>query len=291
MEASGPDRGEDDRARSTREEAIDAAPGLARLTVTAWVRTAEWTLGSTVRAGRFAARAVISGESVPDLIDEARANLRSVLGVNEIEERIAGLLSGGQGTDKHAPLRDRGAELLQSSADVLDGAPLHPAYENILADLAPDEARILRLLAGAGPQATVDVRTYRPLDVGSRLVAQGLSMIGRNAGVQFADSVPQYLNNLNRLGLIWFSREPLESSTAAYQVLEAQPDVLEAIKRTGRARVVRRSVKLTAFGRDFCDVALPEDAGPPTGEFATVAAEPAGEPDAEPAGEPDSGGS
>ena len=288
MEASRPEGGQDDRARSAREEAMDAAPGLARVTLGAWVRTAEWTFGSTARAGRRVARAVLSGESVPDLVEDARAGLRGLLGVNEIEERIAGLISGGRsGGDAGAPLRDRGAQLLQSSADVLDGAPLHPAYENILADLAPDEARILRLLAGDGPQAAVDVRTWRPLDVGSRLVSQGLSMIGRHAGVQFPDSVPQYLNNLNRLGLIWFSREPLEGSTSSYQVLEAQPDVLDAIKQAGRARIVRRSVKLTAFGQDFCEVALPESGGPPTGEFEALSDEPDAQPEV--AGDPGAG--
>lgn len=256
---------------------MDAAPGLARLTVGAWVRTAEWTVSSGARAGRRVARAVLSGESVPDLVDDARAGLRSLLGVNEIEERIAGLLSPGRGarasggrSDAQPELRERGAELLNRSSDVLDGAPMHPAYENILADLAPDEARILRLFAGAGPQAAVDVRTYRPLDIGSKLVAQGLSMIGRHAGLQFEDRVPQYMNNLNRLGLIWFSRDRIESRTA-YQVLEAQPDLLEATKRAGRARVVRRSIRLTEFGRDFCEIAFPDDAGPPTGEFAAVA--------------------
>jgi hypothetical protein len=280
MEASSPGTGENGRTRK-RDQALDAAPGLARITIGAWVRTAEWTIGETAKAGRYVARAVLSGESLPDLVDDARASLRGLLGVNEIEERISGLVGprspgGVTRAEGDSPLRERGAELLERSSDVVDGAPQHPAYENILRDLAPDEARILRLLAADGPQAAVDVRTWRPLDLGSRLVAQGLSMIGPNAGLQFPDRVPQYLNNLNRLGLIWFSREPLEEGTSAYQVLEAQPDVIAAIKKTGRARVVRRSVKLTAFGIDFCSIALPEDAGPPTGEFTRVPPEDAG---------------
>ena len=268
MDSEDPTPGPE-RARSTRSEAFDAAPGVARVTVSAWLRTAEWTVSSSARAGRRVARAVLSGESVPDLVDDARAGLRGLLGVNEIEERIAALLpssgSRGEDGDGGSPLRERGAELLRRSSDVAEGAPMHPAYERMLAELAPDEARILRLLASAGPQAAVDVRTWRPLDVGSRIVAQGLSMIGLHAGCQFAESVPQYLNNLNRLGLIWFSRESIESRTA-YQVLEAQPDVVAAVKRAGRARIVRRSVHLTPFGFDFCELALPADAGPPTGE-------------------------
>jgi hypothetical protein len=42
-----------------------------------------------------------------------------------------------------------------------------------------------------------------------------------------------------------------------YQVLEAQPDVLGAMKAAGRgARTVRRQILLTPFGRDFCRVCL-----------------------------------
>jgi hypothetical protein len=259
--------------RSAGSDAFDAAPGLARVTIGAWARTAEWTVGSTTRAGRRVARAVLSGESVPELIDDARAGLRGLLGVNEIEERIAGLTGGSEQSKDAAAatsLREHGAELLRRSAEVSDEPAMHPAYERILSELAPDEARILLLMAEAGPQATVDVRTWRPLDLGARAIAPGLSMIGRHAGVLHGERVPAYLNNLNRLGLTWFSREPVESRSA-YQVLEAQPDVVEAIKGAGRARVVRRSIALTPFGKDFCEMALPDDAGASTGEFGALA--------------------
>jgi hypothetical protein len=68
--------------------------------------------------------------------------------------------------------------------------------------------------------------------------------------------VPAYMNNLYRLGLIWFSRELLEDPLD-YQVLESQPDVLEAKRKGGRAKTVRRSILLTPFGEDFCRVCLP----------------------------------
>ena len=80
-------------------------------------------------------------------------------------------------------------------------------------------------------------------------------MIGRESGVRWIDRVPAYLNNLSRLGLIWFSREPLEDPLR-YQVLEAQPEVLAAMGRT-RSKTIRRSIQLTPFGEDFCDVCLP----------------------------------
>jgi len=124
----------------------------------------------------------------------------------------------------------------------------------------PDEGRILRLLLLEGPQPSIDVRTGGPIGVfRSRLIAPGLSMIGARAGCRYVDRVPSYLNNLFRLGMVWFSRETLRDPLK-YQVLEAQPDVIEAIHSVRQAKVVRRSIHLTPFGDDFCRVCLtPED--------------------------------
>jgi hypothetical protein len=102
----------------------------------------------------------------------------------------------------------------------------------------------------------VDVRTGGPLGLfNSHLIAPGLNMIGPRAGCRYIERVPSYLNNLFRLGLIWFSRETLRD-VHRYQVLEAQPDVLEAMHSVRQAKLVRRSIHLTPFGEDFCRVAL-----------------------------------
>jgi hypothetical protein len=45
-----------------------------------------------------------------------------------------------------------------------------------------------------------------------------------------------------------------------YPVLEAQPDVMEAMSEGGRGRTVRRSIHLTPFGEDFCRAVLPPQA-------------------------------
>ena len=67
--------------------------------------------------------------------------------------------------------------------------------------------------------------------------------------------MPAYLNNLFRLGLIWFSREQLEDPME-YQVVEAQPDVLAAMHSVRFPKVVRRSIHLTPFGTGFCTACL-----------------------------------
>jgi hypothetical protein len=202
-------------------------------------------------------RAAASGESPNELLQEAGTEVRDYarhfLGMPNGSDPLAAEDAPEQ--PHEVTLRERGAELLARSNDVEYDEPAHPAFERILEELAPDEARILRLLCSKGAQPSVDVREARPLGIASQLVEGGLTMVGTESGARYLDRVPAYLNNLYRLGLIWFSREPLEDPLT-YQVLEAQPEVIQAMGRT-RSKTVRRSIRLTPFGEDFCDTCLP----------------------------------
>jgi Abortive infection alpha len=225
------------------EGLLETVPALARVAVGTGLRTARWAAESTLRAG-----AGLIGVELPS-DNGARPP-------EQTAEVVPSPPPGESEATRPRSLRDRGAELLERSADVEYEEEFHPAYERILSQLAPDEARILRLLATRGAQPAVDVRAGRALGMGSEMVAPGLNMIGPEAGCRYLDRVPAYLNNLYRLGLIWFSREPLDDPTD-YQVLEAQPDVIEAMRSGGRAKTVRRSIALTPFGEDFCRICLP----------------------------------
>jgi hypothetical protein len=256
-----------DRARGAGRR-LDEAPGLARIAAGAWLRTAEWTAGIALRAGRRTVNAAISGENPLDLLRDAQIELidgaQRLLGVSDLEERLAGRL-GTSNADRDQSLRERGHALLNRSSELDEHSDAHPAYARILDQISPDEARILRLLATDGAQSAIDVRTWRPLGIGSTVVAPGLTMIAQHAGCMHPARVPAYLSNLYRLGLIWFSRDTLPDP-APYQVLEAQPDVVEAIRETGRARIIRRSIHLTPFGGHFCEFCLPLE----TGEIETL---------------------
>lgn len=235
-------------------DAGDPLQGLARVAFHAWMQTAQWTATSSFSLGRRLAEAATSPTAAANLARDFEQLIRRFSGEEqplEIEERAASI-------------RERGEELLRLSNDVNYEEEAHPAYAWMLDELAPDEARILRLLATDGPQPSVDVRTGGPLSIlSSDLVASGLSMIGPRAGCRYVERVPAYLNNLFRLGLIWFSRESLPDPHR-YQVIEAQPDVLEAMHSVRIPKIVRRSIQLTPFGEDFCREALGISAAEPT---------------------------
>ena len=246
------------------------APGLTRIAAGVWWRAARWSVGASVRTSarlaRVAADPLLTAQVVSELGHELRGYARDLLGITELDARVRELAPAPARSQSNGDvppgvaLRIKGAMLLRAAADIDAPDEAHPAFARILTELAPDEGRILRLFATDGPQPSVDVRTTSLIGVGSQLIGSGLNMIGPQAGCRHRDRVPAYLNNLERLGLIWFSHEPLEEPTA-YQVLEAQPEVMDAIHGASRARTQQRSIHLTPFGRDFCRICLPLDPG------------------------------
>jgi hypothetical protein len=267
------------RSPALWDEATEALPGITRIAARAWMRSAAWTLDSGIRSGRLLARALTDPTTAGELVQEvARDVAEATRTVSDVARAVSAgvplpralldatvslssvVLADATPREPDVPektLRERGEELLHRSRDVWSvDDETHPAYARILGDLAPDEARILLLLLRGGPQPSVDVRTGGPIGlVSSALVAPGMSMIGARAGCRYLDEVPAYLNNLFRLGLIWFSREQLEDPME-YQVVEAQPDVLAAMHSVRFAKVVRRSIHLTPFGAGFCKACL-----------------------------------
>lgn len=261
------------------EGLIWAVPGLTRLAAKAWLRTVAWGARTSLRVSLRVGHAAVDPRATVTLVRDVSAGVRlyarEFLGISELERRVEEADPGGgagapvsssravvrRGEDRPPPevsLRIRGAQLLRQSADVRADDRAHPAYARIMAELAPDESRILRLLASEGPQPVVDVRALNLIGVGSQLVAAELSMVGPEAGVRHVDRMPEYVINLQRLALIEFADEPV-SDPIRYQVLEAQPEVLETIKEASRAKTEHRSLRLTAFGQSFCDMVLPLD--------------------------------
>ncbi len=272
------------------QQVVDSLPGLARVAGSAAVNTTGWALRTTARNWRRVGRAATNRDEAVQLIREVGSVVGTVgdiarhvadgmpvgTALLKAGEQLGGVVSGttslslssdngrvigGEVTEvRSTSLRERGQELLEKSRDVWATDDRHPAFDRILDDLAPDEARILVMLLKNGPQASVDIRTGGPVGMlSSQLIAPGLNMIGPRAGLRYLDQVPSYLNNLYRLGLIWFSREALRDHLE-YQVLEAQPDVLAAMHSVKFAKVVRRSVHLTPFGEEFVRQALVDEA-------------------------------
>jgi hypothetical protein len=269
----------DDHAKDGSYTQNEELLGVLRLAATAGFRTAQFGVQTYLESGRRIVEAVTPepARALARDLERAARESPAIAGVARRLEEVAAsneylnaatnalrsFISGPMvrpGQAALPTLKESGADLMRRSRDVWNDEEAHPAYGRILSELAPDEGRVLLLLLSKGPQPSVDVRTGGPVGMlSSRLIAPGLTMIGSRAGLRYTDQVPAYLNNLFRLGLVWFSRETLRD-VHQYQVVEAQPDVLEAMHSVRYTKVVRRSIHLTPFGEDFCRACLVLDA-------------------------------
>ena len=247
---------------------LRAAPNLARMAAVSTLHLVGWTVGAAAAGANYVVRRSMEGQAPTAILQEAAGDLRNfALRALGIDPRSLPTVALGTSdpvdrpVTRQAPtaseLQKRGYELLRRSNDVNVIEDTHPAFARILGDITPDEARILRYIYLEGPQPSLDIRTFRPLGIGSELVAAGMNMIGEHAGLRNLERIDQYLTNLNRLGLIDFSREPV-SNPNRYQVIEAQPKTITALKSAGRApKLVQRSILLTSFGEEFVRTCLP----------------------------------
>jgi hypothetical protein len=269
------------------DDPAEVLPALAGVAADLWVRALIWGFQTSRQTGARLARAATDPQAAAELYQDVTNGLRSYarefLGISELDEQLrelrplAGATLPQNGRSRAIALREHGARLLRQAADVSFDEGVHPAYARILTELAPDEARILRTLATQGPQPMVDVRETNLIGMGSQLIVSGLNMIGTQAGLRHRDRVDAYLGNLLRLGLIELSDKAVDDAIA-YQILEAQPEVLGTIKETPRAKTVHRSLRLTPFGEGFCRICLPlEPASLPAGEPPGQTAKPAQE--------------
>jgi abortive infection alpha-like protein len=162
--------------------------------------------------------------------------------------------------DNYANLRTGGDRLIKQSLEPQsEFVRRHPAFALILTEITPDEARIVRFLAVAGPQPAIDLRTKTLFQIGSERIASGINMIAVMAGCRWPDSDQEYLANLNRLGLVRFSEEPVDDYRR-YSLIEVQPRAVEALAKTRSAISIYRSIYLSVFGEQFCEVCI-DDTG------------------------------
>jgi hypothetical protein len=244
---------------------LNSIPPIARLAAGAWFRSAAWGVGLGIQAAERIGDAALGAVGIADGAREEATRAAEDAVQGERESRR------GRREQRVSTLRERGADLLDRAADVDDGDAVHPGFARIIDQLAPDEARILKLLINDGPQGIVYVNKAAPFGIGAREIARRLSMIGHEAGCLHIELVPAYLDNLVSHGLVAIRRDALEDELP-YQVIEAQPEVLEAMRSAGgpvfRGQITRRSVHLTDFGRTFCQVCFPPEHL--TGEFEAI---------------------
>lgn len=158
-------------------------------------------------------------------------------------------------------LRELYANLLAASMDVKTVSMAHPSLVEIIKQLTPDEARLLKFFSTAVTLPIISVQAHIVGEPGGFVeVLTNFSLFGRDAGCEHPHLVPAYLDNLARLGLIqvpdkWYVGE------GAYQELENHPSVVEAKEQIDgqegrRAEIDKKFVEITHLGQQFIDACV-----------------------------------
>ncbi len=168
-------------------------------------------------------------------------------------------------TGHESSLSDLYANLLAASMDKATADGAHPAFVEIIKQLTPDEAKIVGLFAHpiAFPLVTVrwEYKNPTPEENGGVDVLVNFSEIGKQAGVEFLNLTPTYLDNLCRLGLAEIPVMFQYTNKGTYDSLESAPEVLSVksnIEQNPKLRAVveRKGLQVTQLGKQFAHVCV-----------------------------------
>ncbi|HZZ45525.1 MAG TPA: Abi-alpha family protein [Pseudonocardia sp.] len=194
-----------------------------------------------------------------DELWSARAKVEEAI-LRELRDRLALVdASGGRSDEKGSPatLLD---QLLEASIDMDVAASRDQLYLTLLRQLVPDEARILAALSDGTAYPLLHVQARNN---GHGYLLSNLSSVGRAAGVLLPDAVSTYVLRLRALGLA--EEGPADDSLSVqYDILLGEPLVRQAEQeaRTNSrlgAKTVRRTLRISALGKDLWRACRPDD--------------------------------
>ena len=177
----------------------------------------------------------------------------------------AQILSGSLRVDD--VLRERYLNLLAATMDSATARRVHPAFVQVLRQFTPDEARIFSLLDTDGPYPVLTVQARRKFGGYTHTELRNFNLLGEQAGCDFPERAPLYLDNLCRLGLTEMRAARLSEDARMFKAVEQHPRVLEALARIEARRpaqlgpsdepivpdIQHKYLFVTAFGRQFYD--------------------------------------
>lgn len=160
-------------------------------------------------------------------------------------------------------LRDMYANLLANSMNKVVKNGVHPGFVEIIKQLTPDEAKMLRYLSIYDIVPTITLRSKREKGGGIDVI-KNFSNITELTQCENPLEVNAYFNNLIRLGLLEQS-SALSSLTekSLYEPLKNHPHIkagMEAISvqsnMGNKADIQEGYMRLTDYGKAFCKICI-----------------------------------
>jgi hypothetical protein len=175
------------------------------------------------------------------------------------------------GSEPH--LRELFANLLATSMDGRRAASAHPAFVEMVKQLSPGEARILRYMVARYRESEPIIHLYRAFErlerdengepvLGFHKVFGPYSLLSYYAGCQDPQNTPTYISNLSRLEIIRieFPAEidatNLEDLLSSEVATKWQREIQADRKSRDQFRYETGWISLTPLGQQFLDVCV-----------------------------------
>lgn len=168
-------------------------------------------------------------------------------------------------TGHESSLSDLYANLLAASMDKTTASGAHPAFVEIIKQLTPDEAKLVGLFVSPQPLPLLNARwEYKnPTDEksGGVYVLVNFSLLGAQAGVEFPNLTPIYIDNLCRLRLSEIPESFEYTGKGVYDPLENAQEVLNAKAQIEsnpewQFEIERKGLRITELGKQFAHVCV-----------------------------------
>jgi hypothetical protein len=234
------------------------------------IGTALQTMAKTLHIVLAPVSALVWGyEQITDFISTKVAEKLKGVPIEKIatpKPNVAGpALESLRYTGHEETLRDLYANLLAASMDTRTASGAHPAFVEIIRQLTPDEARIVRLFVPKRPLPLINVRWEFRVETekerGGNDALVHFSLLGWEADCEYPDLTPTYIGNLCRLGLVEVPTFFEYTAPGIYEPLEQHPQVQslkQDIEKNEKVRVEidRKGLRITELGRQFCNVCV-----------------------------------
>ncbi len=214
---------------------------------------------------------VLKEEVVSELYNEIIEKLSEIPRENIVpaSSRIAipTLLNAVITGDEDKEIRRLYANLLASSMNKIVKNDVHPGYVEIIKQLCPDEAKILKYIAEKNTIPTISLYYGNSLS-GTKRVIKDFSNVGFLTHGEKPFDVSKYLDNFVRLGLVEI---PDSSPSIRHSLIDDQlyvplrehPYIQSLIKEIDKPedkdkepKLVEGYASLTDYGRGFCAICL-----------------------------------
>lgn len=163
---------------------------------------------------------------------------------------------------EESEVRELYASLLANSMNKVVKDGVHPAFVEIIKQLSPDEAKILRYMSIFSSVPTISLRAENK-DQSGITVINCFSNIGELMKCEKPYDIGKYFDNLERLGVIRrsgafesFTDKSIYEPLKSHEFIKEKEHSIQNSLDRNIPNILEGFVEITSFGRAFCDTCV-----------------------------------